>query len=403
MHIKIKNYENLVDLDIKANPGLTQIYGETNQGKSCFVRAISDFANNSATVNEITAQELKKNKKTEMLIQVGENYFKRDSKNKSYFINGERLDKPGQKKYDVGIDEANFQLQQEQPFLVKWKPQVKYDYIVGRNFDNHLENIQSLNREAVQLKKEHELYGKEVDRIDHELISVEKSVAELRHYDFTSLKNKLLEKNKVIKLTYSLIEKDNEAFDIEKSMKKIVNTTKLEKGLIVLKGVEKLKEKYQEKKKIKKVKLVDTEKLVATYKTLFNLNKLFKRMDEKESILLAPRVSTKRLDVLKNKKDILIKTNKLLNLYDDTLDLKMAKTVSTKQLETKFEKLQRISKKTNELKKLKSNIEKISEEIVYNKKQIKKLNNELEGLRGKIDICPLCGTEVGGVRHEHAE
>ena len=67
MHIKIKNYENLVDLDIKANPGLTQIYGETNQGKSCFVRAISDFANNSATVNEITAQELKKNKKRSAL------------------------------------------------------------------------------------------------------------------------------------------------------------------------------------------------------------------------------------------------------------------------------------------------------------------------------------------------
>ena len=65
-------------------------------------------------------------------------------------------------------------------------------------------------------------------------------------------------------------------------MKKIVDTSKLEKRLEILKLTEQLKSKVKERNSIKKEPLVDTEKVVALYKVLFNINKLVKKKNLNE-------------------------------------------------------------------------------------------------------------------------
>ena len=151
MKLIVKNYEGIKELEENLKYGITQITGETNTGKSSLIRAIWDFANNSATENELSIFTEPKEK---MLIQLDEDYFERDKKNKKYFLSGVENNKPGREKVETGLDKANFQMQQEPLFLVGETKGSKYEYIIGKKYDLYIDTITALNKEANVVKKE---------------------------------------------------------------------------------------------------------------------------------------------------------------------------------------------------------------------------------------------------------
>ena len=397
MKLIVKNYEGIRKLDEEIKFGITQISGETNVGKSSLIRAIWDFANNSATENELSIFA----DKEKMLIQVDEDYFERDKKNKKYFIDGIENNKPGagKDKININIDKANFQMQQEPLFLVGETPGSKYEYIIGKKYDTYIDAITVLNKEVSAIKKEHSFHSKEVDKKYDELEEIEKALEDLGNVNFTERKNKILQT--VGELT--LIEKYKaihfKKMEVEKRIKPLISE-EIIKGLgekkETIKKISYYKDIKNKKNLIKIMPIVDEKKIIEKYRVIFNIQRLKTIETKKETIKAMPLINTEKLTKILEelKKTIKYKKNEgFKNSISAHPVIEIDGFVKKLREYKKIQEKKEASKKTEWL------IYTTKENIEKNKKEIIEKEKELAELRGNIKICTLCGTNLKGGNH----
>ena len=397
MKLIVKNYEGIKELEENLKYGITQITGETNTGKSSLIRAIWDFANNSATENELSIFTEPKEK---MLIQLDEDYFERDKKNKKYFLSGVENNKPGREKVETGLDKANFQMQQEPLFLVGETKGSKYEYIIGKKYDLYIDTITALNKEANVVKKERVFNSNEVDKKYKQLEEVELELEELNKTNYSEKKQKIQELvNKALKIE-QFEELKREEHNCYSRMKTTINEEKINrmnKIKEVLANIEKLKLINVKINNIKIEPIVDTKKMIDKYRVLFNLEKYKKIKSKENDINIKKLIDTSKLERIL---DILKKSIKIKQLDKLQSSIRMKPVIKIEGLVETLKRLKDIETKKEELENKKRCICTTQEKLERTKNNIEKGEEELVELRGTIEICPLCGTDLKG-EHEH--
>jgi hypothetical protein len=397
MKLIVKNYEGIKELEENLKYGITQITGETNTGKSSLIRAIWDFANNSATENELSIFTEPKEK---MLIQLDEDYFERDKKNKKYFLSGVENNKPGREKVETGLDKANFQMQQEPLFLVGETKGSKYEYIIGKKYDLYIDTITALNKEANVVKKERVFNSNEVDKKYKQLEEVELELEELNKTNYSEKKQKIQELvNKALRIE-QFEELKREEHNCYSRMKTTINEEKINrmnKIKEVLANIEKLKLINVKINNIKIEPIVDTKKMIDKYRVLFNLEKYKKLKSKENDINIKKLIDTSKLERIL---DILKKSIKIKQLDKLQSSISMKPVIKIEGLIETLKRLKDIETKKEELENKKRCICTTQEKLERTKNNIEKGEKELVELRGTIEICPLCGTDLKG-GHEH--
>lgn len=397
MKLIVKNYEGIKELEENLKYGITQITGETNTGKSSLIRAIWDFANNSATENELSIFTEPKEK---MLIQLDEDYFERDKKNKKYFLSGVENNKPGREKVETGLDKANFQMQQEPLFLVGETKGSKYEYIIGKKYDLYIDTITALNKEANVVKKERVFNSNEVDKKYKQLEEVELELEELNKTNYSEKKQKIQELvNKALRIE-QFEELKREEHNCYSRMKTTINEEKINrmnKLKEVLANIEKLKLINVKINNIKIEPIVDTKKMIDKYRVLFNLEKYKKLKSKENDINIKKLIDTSKLERIL---DILKKSIKIKQLDKFQSSISMKPVIKIEGLVETLKRLKDIETKKEELENKKRCICTTQEKLERTKNNIEKGEEELVELRGTIEICPLCGTDLKG-GHEH--
>lgn len=397
MKLIVKNYEGIKELEENLKYGITQITGETNTGKSSLIRAIWDFANNSATENELSIFTEPKEK---MLIQLDEDYFERDKKNKKYFLSGVENNKPGREKVETGLDKANFQMQQEPLFLVGETKGSKYEYIIGKKYDLYIDTITALNKEANVVKKERVFNSNEVDKKYKQLEEVELELEELNKTNYSEKKQKIQELvNKALRIE-QFEELKREEHNCYSRMKTTINEEKINrmnKIKEVLANIEKLKLINVKINNIKIEPIVDTKKMIDKYRVLFNLEKYKKLKSKENGINIKKLIDTSKLERIL---DILKKSIKIKQLDKFQSSISMKPVIKIEGLIETLKRLKDIETKKEELENKKRCICTTQEKLERTKNNIEKGEKELVELRGTIEICPLCGTDLKG-EHEH--
>jgi DNA repair exonuclease SbcCD ATPase subunit len=397
MKLIVKNYEGIKELEENLKYGITQITGETNTGKSSLIRAIWDFANNSATENELSIFTEPKEK---MLIQLDEDYFERDKKNKKYFLSGVENNKPGREKVETGLDKANFQMQQEPLFLVGETKGSKYEYIIGKKYDLYIDTITALNKEANVVKKERVFNSNEVDKKYKQLEEVELELEELNKTNYSEKKQKIQELvNKALRIE-QFEELKKEEHNCYSRMKTTINEEKINrmnKIKEVLANIEKLKLINVKINNIKIEPIVDTKKMIDKYRVLFNLEKYKKLKSKENDINIKKLIDTSKLERII---DILKKSIKIKQLDKLQSSISMKPVIKIEGLIETLKRLKDIETKKEELENKKRCICTTQEKLERTKNNIEKGEKELVELRGTIEICPLCGTDLKG-GHEH--
>lgn len=418
MKIEIKNYENLKNFSHVFEKGLTQIKGETNSGKSSLIRAIWDFAHNSATEGEIS---IFADPKEKMFIRVNEDEFERDKKNKRYLVSGIENNKPGREKVIKTIDKTNFQLQQERPFLVGETEGEKYSYIIGEKNDIFIDAITTLNKEYSSLKKIFDIKNKDLDRKDLEIIKLNEKIKETERLGWQETKDFLTEKiNKIKKLeeikrnkkeikniifakvidTKPLVLKEKKIKLLRKSkeivkeiegikLKRIVATNKLATKINKIKKLEELIITRRNKEKIVFKTTIDKNAIVEKFKNCIKIKKVINNKKELKEISFKKIINTEELKEKTSKLKKLIKIKENLNSLSEIL---IKPETDVKILKEKMLKINKLEKVTKELL---SNFKKIELTIVEIKKineKTEKNNLKLKELRKEMKICPLCGT-----------
>lgn len=416
MIVEVKNYENLANFKHEFKKGLTQVKGETNSGKSSLVRAIWDFAHNSATEGEIS---IFSKDKENMEIRLNENKFERNKRTKRYILGEIENNKPGKEKVIKNIDKVNFQLQQERPFLVGETEGEKYSYIIGGKHDIFLEAINNLNKEATANKKTFEIKAKDLDYKDLEILKTNEEIKEIEIFEWKDVKNiiekslgkinKLEElKSKNEKIKEIKINKTVDVKEIKNKIEKIKKLKKLEEILTQIKNIKtkptveakeiknkainiikimRLNKISNEVKNIKIVKTVETEKIVSKFKKVFELKKLEKIVGKIKTINLKETVEA---DVLKQKSKKLINFSKLKENLNSIEKLKFIETVDIKEINLKRESINGKFK----LKKVLQKIREIDQELEKISDLIAEQGGTISRLRKEMKKCPICGTNM---------
>lgn len=420
MRIEIKNYENLRNFNHIFEKGLTQIKGETNSGKSSLIRAIWDFAHNSATDGEIS---IFADPKEKMFIKVNEDEFERDKKNKRYLISGIENNKPGREKVIKTIDRTNFQFQQERPFLVGETEGEKYSYIIGEKNDIFIDAITILNKEYASSKKVFDIKNKDLDKKDLEILKLDSEIKELEELGWEEIKEEILNKIAKIKKLEEVKRNKKEIESIK--LLKVIDTKQLVSKGYKIKLMLKLKEIEKEMKEIKLLKIIDTTTLKVKLEKSKSLERLrqirrdkgmivFKTTINKDVIVNKFKNCLKETKIIKNNKELdLIKPNKIVDVRElkekiakATKINKLSENKKTKSkillapetdvniLKEKFMSLKNIMKKLSELNANINVIKNLKEKIVEKEEEINNNSIKLKELRGEMKECPLCGTHL---------
>lgn len=392
MRITVLNYEGIKEFDEEIKVGLTQVAGETNVGKSSLIRAIWDYTNNSATENELSIFAQKDEK---MIIKLGENSFERDKKNKKYIINGIENNKPGRVKQETGFDIANFQMQQEPLFLVGETPGTKYNYLIGKKYDNYLECISKLTKEANSLKKEHTFNTKELDKRYVELDQLEKELEEVIVFNYKQAIEKIEGILKVIEKIEKFRELKNKEVLVKSNLRPVANTEELIPMFRMLKQIMEFRRIKEKTNSITLKPEVKTDEVVAKYKMIFSINKYRKLSSKMQSIEIKEVFQTENLE--KNLKT-LRRITEFKEFKKREEKLKIVETFDSYQLGSKLTVYQELIKKKRTYEGLKQReplllqrTEKLQTDLIEGEKLLIELRNQ-------IKECPLCGR---GDAHVH--
>lgn len=416
MEIEIKNYENVINFRHKFKKGLTQIKGETNSGKSSLVRAIWDFAHNSATEGEIS---IFSKDKENMEIRLNENKFERNKRTKRYILGEVENNKPGKEKVIKNIDKVNFQLQQERPFLVGETEGERYSYIIGGKHDIFLEAINNLNKEAAANKKTFEIKAKDLDYKDLEILKTNEKIKEIEVFEWEDVKkiiekslskiNKLEDlKDKDKKINEIKISRTVDIKEIKEKIEKIKKLKKLEEISIQIKNI-KLKPTVEAKdiknkalnmikimrlnkinseiENIKITKTVETERIINKFKKVFELKKLEKTVEKVKNI---NSKETVEIEILKQKTKKLINFIKLKENLNNIEKLKFIKTVNVGEINSKRESINEKFK----LKKVLQKIRELDQELEKISNLIAEQGGTISRWRKEMKKCPICGTNM---------
>ena len=430
LHVKIKDFQSLKDVDIKLTPGITIITGPTNNGKSAIIRAID-----SALFNKGDDSMVRGGKRY-YGIKMGNNkhamMFVRDSVGKNEKTSYQFDDGTVQKK--VGRDQLpevakmfnirdvkmnngvkmkiNFWYQNDKPFLMDKTSGQLYEFLSMSSCDNYAKVLKLMNSDIKSLNEDIQSITNEIDTyksINNEKIKfVDKNDGFDNVYERTvTLENQ----QRKLERIYELLQKSvtmNESMD---ELEKVKDTIQKELNRIDFKDVKKryetcvngvrdvsqlterinkLKDLEQTKNSIHmslerlkdKVKQTDTvlskssdamnelnknEEMVNKYNLLMDKHKTLERQIEKGT----EEYKKKSSKVFKNEKEIKDKLQELAKTAD-----------KVKQTEVLCNSLRDLIVKG------KNNKERI-EQI---KESLKKNEEELNKLKEEVGYCPFCGS-----------
>lgn len=371
MKVHIKNYQAIKDAKLEFLPGITVIVGNSNNGKSSIIRAIESAINNKGGSSFINYDA------DECIVTIEDNGNKviwtksRKQGKSSYNLNGEELNKIGQKQLEevgelLNMQEVyvnnekirlNFWKQLDFPFLVGKSPYQLFDFI-SRSKEQELilsfqetneTNLKDINKEISNINSNIDLRTKDISSIEDELKNLEK----FNNFD-TKTFELMLEMSSKIKQLFKT--KDYYESSIKQTKNKLIEGKNM---LITLEEkLTKVETIYNNLKAINKEREGLVNKLV-------NLKTIKENISKTELSIQA--LSTNKLE------DNLNKLGPIISEYTKLLNINSSlKNLFNEEMITK------------------ENIKIIKEQLYTNKKIINNCITELN----KFDNCPLCGQDL---------
>ncbi len=310
MEVNVKNYQAIKEVNLKFEPGITAIVGNSNNGKSSIIRSIEAAINNkggSGFINYDADQ-------CEVTIKDNDQeitWIKSKKAGKShYIINGTTLKKIGQKQIprvaqllnmgEVEINNERFRLnfwkQMEYPFLVGKTPYQLFDFIsrsdeqdlVKRHQDDNEVELKSLNSDISAKNIEVDLMTKNNTEKSDEIEALKKyksfdtEEAEKVIRDYNSLANAM--ETATSKKEQIVVENDNINKYSDKIEKLLGHTTFLEKAVVIhsvleasIKTAEEATESIKESKRVIKNY---SDSMLIREKAIGLLKKAFEEIDK---------------------------------------------------------------------------------------------------------------------------
>lgn len=342
-NIKIKNFKILKDVDIDLCDTLNVISGLSAEGKTAFLSSLKLLCTNKPSGSDYISYFAKEPQKTSVKIQFNNCNveFKKTKKTAEYILDEDKeksfteLNKkvPDEIFNAILMDDDNFSWQFDMPYLL---------------FGPKSEISKKIN-DVIGIQK----FDDKLKEINKEILSLNK--------DFKSTKSEVQDlkiKKKDLRFISEIESKFKELEVAERKIKKEESRVEV---------LDNIKERLKKKEKIK-----DLKKIVYKVQGLFDdIDEL--RYENNYDKLL------KIKSTIENKKSIKEKYKKINDIYIDV------KTLTDKKNEIELN-----------LKEIKNKII-LTEKIKYIKKNISRINQELNEIKMKINefkVCPTCGSEL---------
>lgn len=262
MKVNIKNYQSIKEAELEFEKGLTVIVGSSNNGKSSIIRAIESAINNKGGSDFINYGS----DSCQVVIEDGRQnivWSKSRNSSKSYYeINGEVLNKIGQKQIeDVGNTlrmseivvnndkfRLNFWKQLDFPFLVGKTHYQLFDFISKSKDQEIMSNLlNDTSDRHKDTKKELSEVNTEINTRTKDIASLEGEIAELSKYEEFDIDafEKLVHLVKKIKDAKSLYEELPSKIETQKAAVQKINV-EIDKKHDIIKRTESLMSEIKE-------------------------------------------------------------------------------------------------------------------------------------------------------------
>lgn len=345
--LRLKNFQAHKNTVLDFNDGINVITGQSDQGKSSIIRALYWLFFNRPSGNEF----LKWGENScSVTAKTKEHTIKRTKSDKrnSYIIDGQifnavRTDVPTELKEIINITPTNIALQDDSYFLLSLQPGEvarKLNQVAG--IDQIDSSLQYVNRIIKQQSSEINHLEKEIDQKKEELKKLDpiENLKEI-YNKYENLVSLIMNREYSLK---SVKEVQSRILDLEKTFKMEKDAQTVESYLIVMNNL-----------------LKTIERCIERSRRLIYLRRTIERTKSKVS-----KINHHQKDA-ENK---LATMKKLLNLEDPS---------------KVFYQIERILTYENKIEELSSRIDESEQEI--------------EGLKEELQICPLCGNTFKNCSH----
>lgn len=430
LHVKIKDFQSLKDVDIKLTPGITIITGPTNNGKSAVIRAIDSALFNKGDDSMVRGGKryygikMGNDKHAMMFIRdsVGKN-----EKTSYQFDDGTVQKKVGRDQLpevakmfnirDVKMNNGvkmkiNFWYQNDKPFLMDKTSGQLYEFLSMSSCDNYAKILKLMGSDIKSFNEDIQSITHEIDTfksINNEKIKfVDKNEGFDNVYERTvTLENQQRKLERIYELLQKSVTMNNTIETLEKSKGEI------EKELHKI-DFEEIKKKYE--KSINSVRDVHqlTERINKLKDLEYNKEKIDKALHTlKDQAEKADKILNTSAETMKDIVDKEEKVKRYTTLTDKIHTLTEQIEKGTKEYDKKVsqvfsrekevkERLQEIAETEDKVRRTEELCNKLRELIVKGKgnkekiesikESLQKNEEELNKLKEEVGYCPFCGS-----------
>lgn len=428
--LQIRNYQRIKSAKLEFVPGLNVIQGQSNNGKTAIFRAIQTAVFNLSRESHVTLGETKS--------AVGIRYrgheviWRRDNNAPSpmsYRVDGKILTKlgRGQPKIisdllgirEVELDEMkiklNFQKQMEYPFLLDKTPSQLFKFIVqSAEEDNVMDVIQTMKTDLNTINVNVKAYeeARESLRIAaaREIKRYKDKKVVVPYCDrVLDLEGKVKKYHKLKELIVSIKTDLVSVVDCTEQLSKVSTIyDKVDNSVKVLEtSFNKSVQMSEQVEEIKRVKqrldeegsLLDSlDELVKKYQGIDDLSSKVELLDKKKVLFGKLQEFVNSLVEVQNEFTQIIQKRESLDSEYEVLESML------ERINQALEFYRETSEKIESLQSLISEIQSSEDESRDYKEQMKKVSVEMDDIIKEIDeydICPFCGSDLGGEHGEH--
>lgn len=431
LHVKIKNFQSLRDVDINIPSGLTIITGKTNSGKSAIFRAIDSSLFNTCDDSMVRAGK----ESCDVYIDNGTDHFNfsRNKKSKSektaYKINdGNTLKKVGRGQLaEIGdlfnIKETklnnnikikvNFWYQNDKPFLMDKTQGQLFEYLSLSSCDKYTKVLKLMSKDIKDMESDIKDINTAINTIKQ--INEQKERIISKNENFDELYDTVIKIDKVNNNIEMAVEKINRCEEIKSSVNKSSDAlketnTKLQDAVFsdefnaeynsiiqtsnylnsVNKLISDLIEHENNIKETKETKCAVETKLSESEQVLESLRDSISDIEKENNYInkistVLENMKIKYQEIEQKMKDINISLENPI----DSVDTDSIKS-TINNIESEYKETMTMESKLTRLMSLKDDIEKHE----LNMSDLKQELDEIEKEYNKFDVCPFCGSKL---------
>lgn len=373
LKITIKNFQSIEDMELEFPVGINCIVGASNSGKTAVFRALKTLVLNTSGSNRFI-----KNGADKATVSLSYNgnlvVWERTEKEITYYINGVAKYKAGATNLQKLLPEHGFIIDDKGNFLnLEGEFDVLFPYQYNsvelfKLFENifcvsdSTKILKAMKEDEDSCKSNIKDFTNEINRINNKLKAIEELDVENNVATLSKCKESL-------KNWYS----DQEI--LKKDTDNILN---------IAKNMQKLKH-IPEHIELQTDTLEDRKEFVEDKNTLEKLRRLQEVVNEIElHATLDENMLHERIELQED-----IKTVETIYKLD-----KLIKVGDTPTVSDNFDERSTLSKDLESILQLKGQMSQVNQKL----KELNALKNGLKDELDKIDICPLCGQEINGIR-----